>query len=213
MPLPVLVFNVIAFLLNLTIVLFVIYYLVKLRHKEQEIEKKEEKVDTNYHHIVDEALAKERKILEDATSEADKIITDAKYVHTSSQKTVDQALDKMLVDIKDETATAATEFKKTYTASLQTIANTSLHDFQTVSKELQTDLEAQIKKFHETLLPNMEKEIESYKQTRLKQAEAVIGKVVQEASQQILNKSISFEDHQRLMTDALEKAKKEGLFD
>lgn len=213
MQLPVLLFQISGFLLNLIIVLFLAYYLVKLRAKEKELEKKENKVDTNYHHIVDEALAKERKILEDASSEADKILTDAKYVNSSSQKIVDEALQKMIADIKAETSTAAEDFRKSYVASLQQIAATSLRDFQTVSKELQTDLEAQIKKFHESLLPNMEKELENYKQTRLKQAEQIITKVVQEASQQILNKSITFEDHQRLMTEALEKAKKEGLFD
>jgi len=213
MPLPVLVFQVTGFFLNLIIVCFIIYYFMQLRVREKAIEEKEKKVDTNYHQIVDDALSKERKILEDATTEADKILTDAKYVNSSSQKSVDQALEKMVGEIKTETDTTSKDFRKTYETSLQQIATTSLQNFQTVSKGLQTDLEAQIKKFHETLLPNMEKELESYKQSRLKQAEQVITKVVAEASQQILNKSISFEDHQRLMTESLEKAKQEGLFD
>ncbi len=212
MQLPVLLFQVSGFLLNLIIALFVIYYFMKLRAKEKELETKETKIDTNYHQIVDDALTKERKILEDATKEAGHIITDAKYVNENSKQTLDHALQKMIADIQTDATGAANEFKKNYATSLEQIAHTSLLGFQSVAHELQTDLEKQIKTFHETLLPNMEKELEAYKQSRLKQAEQVITHIVQEASQDILNKSISFEDHQKLMLEALEKAKKEGLF-
>jgi|SRR6185369_4080574 len=213
MQLPELLFQVSGFVLNLVIALFVVYYFMRLRHKEKELESKETKIDTNYHQIVDNALSKERKILEDATTEAGQIITQAQYVNTTSKQTIDQALAKMIADLQQDAQGAAGEFKKSYAASLNEIATTSLHGFQTVSHELQTDLEKQIKHFHETLLPSMEKELEAYKQSRLKQAEQVITHIVQEASQDILNKSISFEDHQKLMLDSLEKAKKEGLFD
>lgn len=210
--LPTLLFETISFLLNLIIVLFVIYYLVHLRAKEKKLEQKENSVDTNYHHIVDEALGKERKILDDATSEASQIITNAQYVNTSSKHTMDQALEKMLGEVKTDAAKAATDFKQSYAVALDQIAKTSLTDFQAITKELQTDLQKQIKDFHQTLLPGMQKELEEYKQERYKQTEQTITRIVQEASQEILNKSISFEDHQKLLTESLEKAKKEGLF-
>jgi len=212
MPLPVLVFNVVAFLLNLIIVLFLVFYLLKLRSKAKEMEKKEEKIDTNYHQIVDDALSKERKILDDATAEAGHIINDAKYINTSSKHSVDQALEKMITDIKNETTASATDFRKSYATSLQHLSEGSLHDFQNLSKQLQSDLQQQLKTFHESFLPNMEKELESYKQARLKEAEAKITKIVQEASETIINKSISYEEHQKLMLESLEKAKRDGLF-
>lgn len=210
--LPALIFQITGFLINLVLALFVIYYILKLRTKEKTLEKKETKIDTSYHQIVDDALSKERKILDDATSEASHIINDAKYVNASSKQTVEQALQKMIEDIEKDATGAANEFKKSYAASLEQISASSLTGFQNISKELQTDLEQQIKKFNETLLPNMEKELASYKQARVKQAEQIITKIVQEASQEILNKSISFEDQQKLMLESLEKAKNEGLF-
>ena len=211
--LPTLIFQITGFVINLIIALFVIYYLVKLRAKEKEVEKKVEKADTSYHQIVDDALSKERKILDDATSEASHIISDAQYVNSSSKQTVEQALHKLVADIQNDASGAAEEFKKSYKASLEQIATSSLTGFQNISKEIQNDLEKQIKLFHDTLLPSLQKELDGYKQERLKQTEQTIIRIIQKASQEIFNKSISFEDHQKLMLDSLEKAKKEGMFD
>jgi hypothetical protein len=210
--LPTVLFQVTNFLLNLILVLFVIYYIIVMRVKVKHLEEERKKNDTSYHQIVDNALTKERKILEDATSEAGHIIKDAQYVSESGKHTVDQALEKMISDVKGQTIHTSDDFKKTFEHSLQQIANASLTDFQQISHGLQTDLAKQIKEFNETLLPRMEKELESYKQVRMKQAEQTITKIVQAASQDILNKSISFEDHQKLMLDSLDKAKKEGMF-
>jgi hypothetical protein len=59
----------------------------------------------------------------------------------------------------------------------------------------------------------MQKELDGYKQSRINQIEQMISRVIQEASQEILNKSISVDDHQKLLMESLEKAKKEGVFD
>ncbi len=209
---PNLLFQVITLVADLVIFLFVGYYLIELRTKEKELEKKENKVDTSYHQIVDNALTKERKILDDATTEANQIITGATYVTTSSKQAIDQAIKQMMADIQKETAIATQELTQNYQTSLQHLATNSLNDFQNIAKELKEDLQKQVKEFRETLLPGMEKELEAYKQTRLAEAEQTVIRVVQKASQEILNKSISFDDHQRLMIEALEKAQKEGVF-
>jgi DNA anti-recombination protein RmuC len=213
MSLPELLFQIASYLLNLLVAIFIIYYLIKLRSKEKTLEKKESSVDTNYHHIVDETLAKERKILDDAASEASHIISQAQHINASSQQTIDHAVTKLIQDTQTDAVKAASDFRNSYATSLQQIAHASLSDFQNITKELQTDLQKQIQEFHNTLLPGMQKQLEEYKQSRMKQAEQTITRVVQQVSQEVLNKSIPFEDHQKLMTDALDKAKKEGMFD
>jgi hypothetical protein len=82
-----------------------------------------------------------------------------------------------------------------------------------MAKGLGVDLQKQIKDFHESLLPGLEKELEIYKQVRFKQADQTITEVVQKVAQEILNKSLTVSDHQAIMLEALEKAKKEGVFD
>jgi len=63
------------------------------------------------------------------------------------------------------------------------------------------------------LIPEIEKELETYKQQRMKSIDQTVMTIIQKASQEIFNKSLSAGDHQSIVIDALEKAKKEGVFD
>ena len=211
--LPENIFQVITIVADLIIFLFAGYYFLELRSKEKKIEDTETKVDTNYHQIVDDALSKERKILEDAAMEADRIVTNAQYVQQTTKEAIDQALSELVKQIQRESVETATKFMEDYSTSLKQIATTSLTDFKDVSLGLQTDLQQQIKSFRESLLPNLEKELEQYRATRLKETEEMVRKIVEKASQDVFNKSLSLDDHQKLLTDSLEKAKAEGVFD
>jgi vacuolar-type H+-ATPase subunit H len=211
--LPEVYFQVLILVFDLIILAFAVYYFLQIRSKEKKIEQTETKVDTNYHQIVDDALGRERKILEDAAMEADRIITSAEYVKQTSKEAIDQALSELVKQIQKESVDTATKFMADYTSSLKQLATTSLTDFQQVSLGLQADLQQQIKNFRESLLPSLDKELEEYKKMRLKQTEEMVSNIVGKASQEVFNKSISLEDHQKLLTDSLEKAKAEGVFD
>lgn len=206
-------FQAITIAADIVIFLFVGYYLIKLHKKEKELEAKETKVDTNYHQIVNDALSKERKILEDATREADQIITGAQYLSNSSKELVGQALQKIMTDTQANVASVSQEFMNAYSTYLKQIATNSLNDFSSTTKGMQSDMARQIQEFHSTMLPKLEKELEEYKKERLRQTEQTITRVVQKASQEILNKTIPLEDHQNLIVDAMEKARQEGVFE
>jgi hypothetical protein len=193
--------------------LFVGAYMMKLYAREKELEKREKKTDTEYHQVVDDALNKERKILEDATNEANQIITETEYVSQASKDSIDAALEQMKKDIKNETTAAAHGFRSSYQHELKQLTDQSLNDFQNISKELQEGLHKQVAEFHNTMLPALEKELDGYKQARIKQTEQMIKGIIQKVSQEVLNKSISMDDHQKLLIDSLDKAKREGMFD
>jgi len=211
--LPVTYVQLVTIIADLVIFVFAGYYFLKLRSKEKKIEQTETKVDTNYHKIVDDALSKERRILEDASMEADQIVTNAQYVKQSSKEAIDQALSELVKEIQKESVDTASKFMADYSTSLNQIATTSLADFRTAASGLSADLQKQIKDFRATLLPDLEKELEEYKKERLKQTEATITKIIEKASREVFNQSISLEDHQKLLADSLEKAKAEGVFD
>lgn len=209
---PELLISIITLGTNIILVSFVSYYLLSLRKKEKKIQDREQQTDTKYHHIVDEALAKERQILDDATHEADQIITGANYIKQDSQESIDKTLKLIVAELQKDSLSTSQAFMQSYTASLQSISQQSVHDFQATVKQLQTDLQQQIASFHQSLLPNLEKELDEYKQMRLKQTDQMVASIVQKTSQEVLNKTIPLEDHHTLMTEALEKAKKEGVF-
>lgn len=210
---PLLPVQIISVLADVVIFIFLASYVFKLRAKEKELNEKENKSDNNFHHVVDEALAKERKIIEDAESEADKIVSGAQYISQESKGLVDGTLQQVATDVKQQVSQTTTYFTSNYQTVLHDIANSSLSELQNATKTLSSDLQKQIADFKASMLPKMEQELEEYRKSRMIQTEQLVSQVVQRASQEILNKTISLEDHQKLMIEALEKARKEGVFD
>lgn len=210
---PTLLFQFITVSSNLIIFIFLLAYLLQIRAKEKEIEKKEKKIDTNYHQVVDNALFKERRILEDATEEAEQIITGAQYSTQAAKDAIHKALQTMLAEVQKDAVETAKDFMNDYQASLKQLSKESMNEFQNVARGLQTNLQRQVEEFHSTLLPNLQKELDAYKQTRLAQTDQMVTRVIQKVAQEVLNKTISLDDHHALMIDSLEKAKKQGTFE
>jgi hypothetical protein len=198
---------------NILILIFLIYYIFSLRTREKKLEIQEDAVDTDYHHVVNEALNKERAILTDATSEADQIIKGANYLSNASKQEVSNAIRTLVLEIQKEGQIISQAFSSEYTSSLKGLSQQSLNEFQVIMTTLQNDLKKQINEFHITLMPQVEKELEAYKQTRLKEIDKAVTDIIQKASQDLFNKTISTTDHQNLIIQSLEKAKKEGVFD
>jgi F0F1-type ATP synthase membrane subunit b/b' len=226
---PAQIFDYFTLLANTAVLLFVGYYFIKFKGVEKEFEKKEKKVDKEYHRVVDDALEHERKILSDTTNEAEHIIAEAKYVSSSSKEILEQALQKTVNDILKESLAMGHTYLDTYQSSLKEISQESqktltqvskgfeedlkkqTEDFRLTAKSLETSLQKQIQDFHNSLLPTLEKELESYKTERLKQIEEMVVEITQKASQEVLNRSIPQSEHQKLIIESLEKAKKEGV--
>src|SRR5688572_29407792 len=124
--LPTFIYHFLTITASLSVILFIIYYLTHIHANEKELEERSKKIDAEYHKIVDNALSKERKILEDATGEADKIITEAHYVSDSSKATLDKALHQMVTDIEKESDDTGKNIVNSYQGSLKEITASSL---------------------------------------------------------------------------------------
>jgi hypothetical protein len=232
---PAHLFEIITLIADFLMIVYVAYFFLWFKEREDELAKKEGKADTEYHQVVDNALNKERKIIEDATAEADKIISDAKFVNKDTSDKVNQALQVMVTNIQKDAAGAANNFLSDYQTTLSELSKQSLASYKGISaglsedlkkfslelesalksmaEGLSQDLQKQVKDFHDSLLPALNKELEEYKQLRIKQADQTITQIVQKVSQDLLNRSLTIPDHQALMVEALEKAKKDGVFD
>jgi hypothetical protein len=211
--LPTIFFQLFTIAADVAIFGFIWYYLWDMHGKEKQVDEIRKKTDENYHHVVDEALAKERKILDDATTEAAQIITKTEFLTEESTTNLKDSLQKLESALEKDAGNTTHEFTKTYATSLQKLAAESLKEFQTITKNMEVDLQNQTKNYRDSMLPKLEKDLEEYKTMRMQQAERTITHVIQEVSQEILNKSLSIDDHERLLMESLEKAKKEGAFD
>ncbi len=110
-------FVVVTSIADFLIIAAAIYYFTRLHQKEIRLEKKEHAIDDNYHHVVDDALSKERQILTDATSEATQILSNAQSLDESSRHAIDQAIKAIVADLQKEGATISQAFSAEYSAS------------------------------------------------------------------------------------------------
>src|SRR5690242_18828540 len=115
---PVLFFQIFTLISDSALLIFVIYYFLKFKIKENEINIREKKIDTDYHQVVDTALARERKIIDDATDEAGQIIKNTQYVTNESEQEVGKILQQIAEDIKQKAGGEAQNFTQNYQESL-----------------------------------------------------------------------------------------------
>lgn len=185
----------------------------KLKKHEEELAEKGKKLENGYQQVIDRALQKERGILEEAVKKANTILSSTQYVSNLSKDTLNQALQKMLNDIQNEATTSSSRSLTNYKNFLHQISEKTLVDFQNNTKKFEEDMGKQMQTFRDSLLPTIQKELEEYKNQRFQEADKKINAIIQKVAEKVLNKAISFEDHQKLIIESLEKCRKEGVFD
>lgn len=205
--------DIFGIITNTVLLIFVVIYLLHLRYKEKRLTEREDKVDTSYHQIVDDALSKERKIIEDASHEASQILSNTHHLNESAVSVINQALQKMADDIQKNADNTSRDYFMHYQNALKHIAQQTVNELQNNTRQLQTELQKELQDFRNSLLPSVQKEIEEYKEARMREIDRSVRSVVERVTKQVLNKSIPAEDHEKLVMDSLEKAKSEGIFD
>lgn len=213
-------FPVIIATVNLMVLSVLGFYIWTLNKEKKELDKhkkelseKEMQLESGYRQVIENALTKERKIIEDATIQARKILSDTQNLNSASKDNLDKALQKMVYDVQNYAANSSNNLLSDYKTYLGKIAEKSLLDFQNNTKRFEDDMQNKMQDFKNTLLPGIQKELEEYKNKRFQEADKVINEIIKKVTEKVLNKSLSLEDHQKLIIDSLDKSKKEGLFD
>lgn len=142
-----------------------------------------------------------------------RMVVDVENAGSNSKITLDQALQKIITDVHREAFDTGKDVSASYQSSLKQLTTNSLSGFANVTNELELELQKQIKDFRQSLLTNMEKEVEEYKSAKVRRIDQASVVLVQRIAQEVLNKSLTVEDHENLVVRSLEKAKKEGIFD
>ncbi len=243
---PNLLYQVITVVFDLVIIVFVVFYLLNLRSKEKELDRRAQKADQDYsavvggsmsqqHQIVQGAVEQSSQIMNIATHQANQILAGAQYLSQTTKATLDasmqrlvvdvenagqnskialdQALQKIITDVHREAFDTGKQVAAGYHSSLKQISDNSLSGFQNVTNELELEMQKQIKDFRQELLSKLEREIDQYKEAKIRRVDQASVILVQRVSQEVLNKSLTVNDHENLVIRSLEKAQKEGIFD
>jgi F-type H+-transporting ATPase subunit b len=184
-----------------------------LEERQKRLKQKSDEIEAKYDQIVDEAHDEKKKILQKTSQKANAIISDTQFVTDTSKKIVEDALQKLSVDIKAKAQAASNQQVDTYKNYLDRASKESLNDFSSVADKFAHEMEKQTQQFRTQLLKNMQKELEEFKVKKMQAAEQKINIIVDKVAQKVLGKSISPQDHKKLILDSLEKAQKEGVFD
>lgn len=142
-----------------------------------------------------------------------RMVVDVQNASSNSKITLDQALQKIITDVHREAFDTGKDVTTSYQSSLKQLTANSLSGFENVTNELELEMQKQIKDFRQSILTKMEGEVEQYKAAKVRRIDQASVVLVQRIAQEVLNKSLTIEDHENLVLKSLEKAKKEGIFD
>lgn len=192
-----------SFLAMIIIAISVAYYrLSKSAHRErEEFLKRQEAAKLTENQIIIKARTDAEKILVDAQSQAQTLLSSSE-MFSSSYK--DEFRAKLLqVIAKEEVG-----FKELY----ESIKIQNSKVIQSVSQDIEKDLSVQLESFKKAVSGEIQKAVEEYKTHAYKRVEDEVNELVATITRRVLRKSISQDEHTDLVLQALEEAKKSNVF-
>lgn len=145
------------------------------------LEETEKKIDT----IIDNTVSAYRTNISDFSKELKKEYSDLGNIRNEIEK-------EIIEDVKKKTDSILEEMSKEVTKQINSTSSFLSRELQSKTKQL-------------------EKEIENYKRERIKEIDKKVYQVIERTSKEIFGRIIDISTHERLVLEALEKAKKENI--
>lgn len=149
-----------------------------------------------------EAREKAVRIIETAREKAVEIITEAKFGTMRESDNLSQRLD----EVSEQKLVEYKKMLQNVSKSIETTAVRELSEYRK-SLELETNLG------QKAVGDKIVQELADYKAKRIAQIDLQIADAVKKILLDVLGRSISAEDQNKIIISSLEKAKNEGLFD
>lgn len=200
------------FVLNLS-------YLYYLYLKGKRLEKKQRQLDAQSARVVKSAEDKAKTVIDKAVERARDTLLEAESFNQDILDKLEMSLRQTASEglklIREESTqidkgykALAGDIKQEYVEqadqTLQSIKATAARELEDFRQVLKQETTAEFKQVKE--------EIERYKQVKFREVDEAAKALVLRVSEEVLGKAISLDDHERLVIEALEKAKKEGVF-
>lgn len=226
----VLLFNVIIALVLLG---FTFSYLQYFKTKEKELEEKSKQllISPASEDIILDAHASADKLVEKAAEDAQAIIANTKVLERQIKEDVASIYKKMVRNNSEDTNEQAKKITKSYTQALQLVkqeyvkqmnehltklrsaTEKEVTDFVDIVRRETIDAQQYVGRKINTEYEAIEKELEAYRKQRLDKIDVSIKTILLKVSEEVLGKSISLADHEKLVLESLRQAKQEALFE
>lgn len=187
--------------------------------KETKIIDTEEETLSAYQRIIRQAHQQARDIIKQASSQAKHILTDTQFIKSHAAKELDRDMAKEAAAILQSYQEALEQVTQEAVAEMKNAAN-SINQVGTnevdayresLKKELVVHKDA-LDKMVADEFAKARSEVEAYKKDQMGKVDKAVSKVVVTIVEKVLGRMISTEDHEELVLQALEQAKKDGLF-
>lgn len=205
-------------------------YLLYFRQREKALQKKENELSANSRELMEHAHHRATILLAKTTEIAEKMLVQSEFLNGDIQKRLDQTMQSVIEDNKKLLEAQTELFDKSYSEDLTQIRSEYLNQVKNVVSEIRTSTEQELKDFMNVIMKETlssqtfigkkiteefetaQKEIEAYKAEQFKKIDESIKKAIISISEKVLGKAIPLSQHEKLVLDALEVAKREGMF-
>ncbi|MEK7502668.1 MAG: hypothetical protein AAB609_04035 [Patescibacteria group bacterium] len=205
--------------------------LKKFNAYQKEADEMMSQVHTRESDLLEDGRIKAGKIVEDANKKAAQIIGESNNLNTQSKKMLGEALDTLLKHQTSYFEKVSQDFLEAYKRELDGLKQKNIEIVKNVSNDIEEDTIKEVEDFDNILqketfaaqkiveekiekeYSSAQKNVEDYKNEMLGKAEEKIYKILEAVAKLTLGKSIPLAQHEQLIIEALEKAKKDGLGD
>jgi len=210
----------VTFLFFALLMLSIISFLYALYRREKEFERKQTKLIEDYDQIMQQAHAKAREIIDRASSEAQSLLSQTQESKSNVDQSVRDAFVKLTQDQMQLLHTNSDVYAKDYQTSLQQLKDTYTKSLEDLLKQIKEKTEQELLGSQQSMQKKIQDEfsksqveINEYKRHQMQHVDQSINDMVGKISEDVLGKAISLRDHQQLILQSLEQAKKEGMFE
>lgn len=228
---PIIFFDLVLSIFVLSIALLAMalsYYHVlrKMILREKRYDELFTKMDEQGIDLLENARRRSAGIIEEATQKAQEIINQSQSLNNDSRKMLDEALETLIKYQTSSFEKASQEFLEEYKKELNSLRNRTVEIASNVSKDIEADTIREVDDYEKIIqketmdsqkivegkieedYAKIQKEVSQYKDQMFKKIDEEIYGILESVSKEAIGKSIPLAQHEQLIIDALEKAKK-----
>jgi hypothetical protein len=199
--------------------------------KESEFQEKQRATFGQYEEIIKRAHEEAAQLLEKTVATSQQLLAQTRGTNETLAEDFDRVLQTIAQKQIQAINSEATVLKKAYQDKIMQMESTIDQNTKQMIQGAESNLDTQLATFTKNLMTHASKseqmlgektkemltqvqtEVNEYKKQKLATVDHAILELIQKTYQDILGKSIPPEIHQQLILEALEKTKKEGVFD
>lgn len=209
----------------LLIGLMVLYYLYKTRDDgtPTSVYKKTTKT-------IEKANSEANDIIAKASQKASDILLGTEYIKDDLVKRSEEDIDRVAETSEQMLEGEAKEFEKQYKQLFDQIQNSYTKKAGSILENIETTADAELNDFRDVLrketvaaqgyiskrtieeFEGAKREIAAYKEAKMHDVDQNINALVMQVAKDVLGQTLPLHEHEKLVLDALERAKKDGLF-